>query len=139
MPPAKPGYFRFVSHHCLFWVKLVTSISLDVLLFFVGLGFELKSSHLQGRLSTICHTSSAFWLGYFGDGGLLNYLPKLASNDSPPNLSLPLNWSVPSFLDPAQGLVHALQMSCVLSPRVSILFYLSFWWYQGLNLGPHAC
>jgi hypothetical protein len=28
-----------------------------------------------------------FWSGYFGDGGLSNYLPSLASNHNPPNLS----------------------------------------------------
>jgi hypothetical protein len=32
---------------------------------------------------------SLFHSGYFGDGGLMNYLPGLASNHDPPNLSLP--------------------------------------------------
>jgi hypothetical protein len=34
------------------------------------------------------HTSSPFCSGYFGDGGLLNYLPGLASNHDPPELNL---------------------------------------------------
>jgi hypothetical protein len=34
------------------------------------------------------HASSLFFSGYFGDGGLLNYLPGLALN-CPPDLSLP--------------------------------------------------
>jgi hypothetical protein len=42
------------------------------------LEFELRALHLQSRHS-----------GYFGDRGLVNYLPRLASNSDPPNLSLP--------------------------------------------------
>jgi hypothetical protein len=32
----------------------------------------------------LSHTSSLFCCGYFGDGGLINYLPRLALNHSPP-------------------------------------------------------
>jgi hypothetical protein len=53
--------------------------------FFVGLGFKLKNWHVGNRHST----SSPFCSGYFGDGGLTNYLPWLASNYEPPNFSLP--------------------------------------------------
>jgi hypothetical protein len=35
------------------------------------------------------HASSSFCSGYFGDGGLMNCLSGLASNQDPPNLSLP--------------------------------------------------
>jgi hypothetical protein len=49
-------------------------------------GFELKTYHLS-------HTSSPFCSGNFGDGrgggGLMNYLPRLALNQDPPDLSLP--------------------------------------------------
>jgi hypothetical protein len=34
-------------------------------------------------------TSSPFCSGYFGDGNLENYLPRLALNHDPPDLSLP--------------------------------------------------
>jgi hypothetical protein len=37
----------------------------------------------------LSHTSSPFCSSYFGDGGLKNYLPQLASNCNSPNLSLP--------------------------------------------------
>jgi hypothetical protein len=33
--------------------------------------------------------SSPFCSGYFGDRGLTNFLPRLALNHDPPNLSLP--------------------------------------------------
>jgi hypothetical protein len=45
----------------------------------VGLGFELRASH-----HCLNHTSSPFCSGYFGDGGLVNYLPGLTSNHDPP-------------------------------------------------------
>jgi hypothetical protein len=37
-------------------------------------------------------TSSPFWSGYYGDWGLSNYLPGLASNCNPPDLSLPCSY-----------------------------------------------
>jgi hypothetical protein len=42
----------------------------------VGLGFEFRKATL-------------FFSGYFGDGGLVNYLPRLTSNHEPPDLSFP--------------------------------------------------
>jgi hypothetical protein len=33
----------------------------------------------------LSHTSSPFCSGYFEDGGLTNYLPRLASNHDPPD------------------------------------------------------
>jgi hypothetical protein len=35
----------------------------------------------------LSHTCSLFFSGYFGDGGLTNYLPRLSSNCDPPDLS----------------------------------------------------
>jgi hypothetical protein len=51
----------------------------------VGLGFELRALCLQSR----SHTSRPFCSGCFGDGISRDYLPGLASNLDPPNLSLP--------------------------------------------------
>jgi hypothetical protein len=39
----------------------------------------------------LSHISSPPCSGYFGNGGLLNYLPGLALNCDPPDLSLPSN------------------------------------------------
>jgi hypothetical protein len=49
-----------------------------------GPGFELRPSHLQSR-----HTCSPFCSGCFGDGGVTNGFPWMASNVDPPHLSLP--------------------------------------------------
>jgi hypothetical protein len=51
------------------------------------------------------HTSSPFCFGYFGDGGLLNYLPGLAWNLHPPDLSLPGSWRERPARAPAQSMV----------------------------------
>jgi hypothetical protein len=56
--------------------------------FSVGLRFELWISYLQSRCSTAWNTVN-FALGYSGVGGLWNYLPGLAWNHNPPDLSLP--------------------------------------------------
>jgi hypothetical protein len=41
-------------------------------------------------LYCLSHTSGPFWSGYFLEmGGLMNYLPRLASNLDSLNLSLP--------------------------------------------------
>jgi hypothetical protein len=55
---------------------------LFVCLFFGGvLGFEFSSSHLQKQaVYHLSHASSPFCSGYFGDVGLTNYFPRLASN-----------------------------------------------------------
>jgi hypothetical protein len=56
----------------------------------VGLGFELRASILQSRHSTAQAMPPVhFALVIFGDGDLSNYLPRLASNCDPPDLSLP--------------------------------------------------
>jgi hypothetical protein len=61
----------------------------------VGLGFELRTLHLQSKCSTAWATSVCS--GYFGDAdGLMNYLPGLALNLDPPNFSL-LSGSVASM------------------------------------------
>jgi hypothetical protein len=55
----------------------------------VGLGFELGSVLVVKQvLYCLSHTSSPFCCGYFGDGGLENYLPGLTSNLVSPDLSL---------------------------------------------------
>jgi hypothetical protein len=72
-------------------------ISLPILAFcgFLGfvlmsLGFELRALDLQGRRShCLSHSSSPFYSGHFEDGGSLKYLPRLASNLNPPNVSFP--------------------------------------------------
>jgi hypothetical protein len=48
-------------------------------------GFELLTKQVLYDLSNTCNP---FFSGYFGDGGLMNYLPKLALNHDPPKLSL---------------------------------------------------
>jgi hypothetical protein len=49
------------------------------------LGFTLA----KWILHHLSHTANLFCPGYFGDGGLSNYLLRLASNYDPPNLCLP--------------------------------------------------
>jgi hypothetical protein len=64
--------------------------------FFVGLGFEFRDSCLQSRCSTSWITPPVhFALVTFWKWGLTNYLPGLALNSNPPNLSL----SVARFTD----------------------------------------
>jgi hypothetical protein len=54
-----------------------------------------------------CLSSSSipFWTGYFGDGGPVNFLPRLVSNGASPNISLPSSQDYrhetkgPSWLD----------------------------------------
>jgi hypothetical protein len=48
--------------------------------------FELRLA--KQVLYHLSHTSCPFCSGYFGDGGLENYLPGLALNHDPPNLNL---------------------------------------------------
>jgi hypothetical protein len=59
----------------------------ESIFFLAGLGFELKSLALAKQvLYCLRHTSSPFCSGYFGDGGLVNYLPMLALNRVLPDL-----------------------------------------------------
>jgi hypothetical protein len=51
--------------------------------FLVGLGFEVRASHLQSSHSNILLCLFWRWVGF-----LSNYLPGLASKQDPPNLSL---------------------------------------------------
>jgi hypothetical protein len=44
----------------------------------VGLGFELSFIFAKQVLYYLSHTSSPFFSGYFGDGGIKNYLSRLA-------------------------------------------------------------
>jgi hypothetical protein len=60
------------------------------LFFFLELGFELRTLHLQKQaFYCLGHNSSPFCSGYFAGGGLSNCLPSLASNCNSPDLSLP--------------------------------------------------
>jgi hypothetical protein len=54
----------------------------------MGLGFELGFALAKQALHHLSHISSPFCSGYFEDGGVNNYLPRLALNLSPPSLSL---------------------------------------------------
>jgi hypothetical protein len=62
---------------------------------FVGLRFELRALSMQSRHSQKPGTLplepqlQSISSGYFEDGGLKNYLPELASNLDPSNLSFP--------------------------------------------------
>jgi hypothetical protein len=84
------GGYRTLLNFQILTPVLVTELSLNLTIFYlfiflVGLEFELRSSRLQcRRLYHLSHTSSPFCSGYFGDGGLSNYLPVLASNLDPP-------------------------------------------------------
>jgi hypothetical protein len=61
-----------------------------ILIFLMGLGLNHGFELAKQALYHLSHISSPLCCSYFGDGGgLKNYLPKLASNHDPPNLSLP--------------------------------------------------
>jgi hypothetical protein len=63
-----------------------------IFFFNVRLGFEFRALCMQSRpLYCLSHISSPFCSGYFGDGGLVIYLPKLASDCDLPDLSLPVS------------------------------------------------
>jgi hypothetical protein len=104
----------------------------------VGLGFELRASHLKaGTPSLQPHLQSIlFWL--FWRWGLMNYLPRLASNlDS---LILPIS---ASWVARITGASHWLAMSILLFMLVhththiqefSFLFVSLFLWYWSFEL-----
>jgi hypothetical protein len=52
--------------------------------FLVGLEIELRALAKQ-----VLYSLSPFCSAYIGDGDLMNYLPRLASNLNPLNVSLP--------------------------------------------------
>jgi hypothetical protein len=52
-------------------------------------GFELRTSHLQSRLSTAWATPEVHFAVVIFEMGLVNYLPGLALNCNHPDLSLP--------------------------------------------------
>jgi hypothetical protein len=65
-------------------------------LIFLWWDWGLKSGHHTCKTVTckagtllLIYTSGAFCACYFGNGGLSNYLPKLASNRDPPDLKPP--------------------------------------------------
>jgi hypothetical protein len=58
--------------------------------FFGGTGVSIQGFMLTKQaLYCLRHTCSSFSSGYFGDGGLMDYLPRLALNHDSPDLSLP--------------------------------------------------
>jgi hypothetical protein len=63
--------------------------AINKVLFFGGTGVRTHGFTLAKQsLYCLNHTSSPFCSGYFGDGGLENYMPRLVSNCDPPHLSL---------------------------------------------------
>jgi hypothetical protein len=56
-------------------------------------GFELGFSLAKQALYHLSHIFSPFFSVYFGNGVLINYLPRLVLNCNTPNLSLPSSWS----------------------------------------------
>jgi hypothetical protein len=79
----------------------------------------------------LSHAFSLLWPGYFGYGGLENYLPELASNFDPPNLSLLHSKDYRS--DPLVSLQlifkDRLCMVCSMKPLISsghVKYYLLF-------------
>jgi hypothetical protein len=68
------------------WVFFLIYIYLFNVL--VGLGWNSGLCVCKAMLYHLIHTSSLFCFGYFGDGGLENCLPRLASNHDPPHLNL---------------------------------------------------
>jgi hypothetical protein len=82
------AFFFFVSS------GLRASLAKQVLyLFFFYYSFIHVYIHCLGHFSPLAlplelHLQSIL-LGYFGDGGLVNYLPMLTLNPDSPNLTLP--------------------------------------------------
>jgi hypothetical protein len=58
--------------------------------FLAELGCELRVLYLAKQiLYHLSYISSPFFCDYFADGSLVNYLPRLAPNSDPPDLSFP--------------------------------------------------
>jgi hypothetical protein len=68
----------FLFFHCSFLPFILFSFFP-----FLSPGFECRALYL------LSHTSSPLCSGYFGDGGLSNYFPRLNLNLNPPALSIP--------------------------------------------------
>jgi hypothetical protein len=78
-------------------------------LFLVGLGFELRASHLQSSCSTASATPPVHFALVILEMGLVNSLPRLTSNLHPYDLSLPSSWDY--RLDaPAPGSLEVILM-----------------------------
>jgi hypothetical protein len=60
----------------------------NILYFLWDWGLNSGLHTAKQALYHLNHTSSLFCSGYFGDGDLMNYFPRLASNHNPPNFSL---------------------------------------------------
>jgi hypothetical protein len=57
--------------------------------FWLDWGLNSGLQLAKQALYLLSHTSSPFCCGYFGDGGLVNYLPRLDLNLDPHDLSHP--------------------------------------------------
>jgi hypothetical protein len=66
-------------------ISLLTN---DIELFLVGLGLEVRASHLQTGAPPLKPQLQSILLWLFWRWGLVNYLLRLASNCDPPDLSL---------------------------------------------------
>jgi hypothetical protein len=61
-----------------------------IFFFFDGIVIGTQGFPLAKQvLCHLTHTSSPICSGYLGDGGLMNYLSRLALNCDPPDLTLP--------------------------------------------------
>jgi hypothetical protein len=64
------------------------ALTVSFFFFLAELGFELRGSCLQTGALPLVLSLQSILLWLFWRWGLLNYLPGLASNDKPPDLSL---------------------------------------------------
>jgi hypothetical protein len=81
----------FLLNHTLSVLSIQIDKFLSFLSFFfclVGLGFELRASHLQSRHSIAWATPPSILLWLFWRWGLANYLPGLAWHYNSPDVSL---------------------------------------------------
>jgi hypothetical protein len=130
-------------------IKLKSILFLSFLSFFfflTRLGFELRVSCLHSRHSyCLSHTSSPF--SYFGDGGLVNNFPGLASNQDLLILAS-LVASVISTSHWHSAKLHSLERARLHISTFFFLFLFLFfffwwwycffwWWYWGLYSESH--
>jgi hypothetical protein len=81
----------FLLLHIIFWKYFLrwSRFFLFVCFFLVEMSFELELHVCKAGALPPSHTSSPFCSSSFGDGNLVKYLPRLASNCDPSDPSLP--------------------------------------------------